>query len=690
MPEPELRQLAEDYLKKLAKVWWELIKAADEAKSVFKDRREQCLAFFAGPVGKVWEDPFQKKFFGKVIPSDFQISINKAFELVALFGPVLYNRNPVRSVNPYDPIMLEPEAFGDPMLYQALVAQQQQEYAANRMRCDVLERYLNYTPQEQPEGGLRQAAEDGITEALVTGMGLLWPESYRMPGSDRTLTGCFYDTNENLVVDPDSRRMDFGKAKWVARRHVQPYWEVERRFNLPEGSLKKKAQHQSSEARASEETRQLKNRDRQRRYTFDAIEWWEVFSIGGIGGRLSGMDPNLRVRFDEVVGDYAYLAIASSVEWPLNCPSDVFETATVDEIRQRFQWPVPYWQDRRWPFAQLAFYRNPDEAWPISPLAPGLGELMLLNLIFSRMACQVYEGTRLFIALAESHKEELEKALRNSRKDIVTFGVHDKRLPIDKLVSFLQYPGIHLDLWKMASALMELFDKRVGLTELWYATSPTQSRTAADIQAKQEKAAIRPDHMAQKVEQWLSEVGAMEKLCAYWSGVRGQDVLPLVGTVGAQVWDGLFADADPEIIAREMQCEVVAGTAKKRNQQLELANIGQLYAPLSQMLTAYATATGDTRPLNTLNTKAFEAMNFDGQGLEMGPWMPPPPPPGSDPEELAAEAEEMRKQESHEAELERKDEAHDMAMAQGAQKLRLEAAKAALQKRLARIKGKAA
>lgn len=692
----DLNRLSEDYLTKLVRIWHEKIKAGrDQGKSAFNAIRKQCMAFYSGTAADVWAEKFQNQFFGTTIPTSVKISINKAFELVALFGPVLFSRYPERSVKPYDPIRLDPEAFNDPMQFQMLMAQQQREAAVNRIRCQILQQYLNYTPKEQPEGGLAQAAEDGITEGLITGMGLLWPEPYRMPGSDRTLTGCFYDSNANLVTDPNATRMDFGHTKWVARKHLDPYWEVERRFKLPTGTLKAKAQFESADAKADRQTRELPNTDGQRRETHDLLEWWEVWSIIGAGGRLSGMDQSHRQAFDETVGDYAYLAISANVPWPLNCPEEVFRTAMPEEIRQRFQWPVPYWLDRRWPFAPLTFYRDPNHPWPIAPLAPGLGELSLLNLLFSRMANQVVEGTKMIAALPASMSKDLQTAMK-SGQDVIYLTLKDSHLKQmgGGKIGFLEFPKLHVNLWDLAAALMELFDKRVGLTELWYSLSPTQSRTATDVQAKQEKAAIRPDHMAQKVEMWLTEVSAMEKLCAYWAGVSGRDVQPLLGTVGAQMWDGLFANSDPEVIAREMQCEIAAGSVKKRNRQLELANLGQLYTPLVQQLSAYATVSTDTRPLNSLNVRVFDAMQFDGHGMEMGPWAPPPPPQQEmSPEEterIAAEAEEARKEESHDAELERKEETHDQTVEHADEKMDLERIKVMTQLRLARIKQKAA
>ena len=673
---------SEDFLKKLVATWRGKLESAREHRQPWFDVREQCMTFVTGAVGAVWSNDFQEKFLGKAMPVRFKISLNKAFELVAIFGPVLYARNPVRSVNPYRPVQIEPEAFGDPndpMVQQyvaQITGQQNHEHARNRLRCRLLESYLNYTPQEQP-GGLEQAGEDAVTDALLSGLGILFPDSYTMPGSDRRLTGSFYESPVNLLIDPDSRKMDFGKAKWVARRHLDPVWEVERRFNLPKDSLKDKAYIESHAAQASRQASDLGNLDRQRGLTFDQIEWYEIWSIGGVGDRLAGADESLRKAFDKYVGDYAYICVAAGgVPWPLNCPPNKFRQASVENIQERFRWPVPYWMDQRWPFATCQFYRHPDRSWPIAPLSPGLGELTFLNFLITRLANHVWQSTKQFVAVVESAREEIEKLLKRG-EDLAVFGIPDMQKNINNLVSFLQYPDLSTDIWATATSVMELFDKRVGLSEIMYAMNVggVASRTATDVQAKQEKASIRPDHMAKKVEQFMCEAAAMEKLCAFWSkgGVRGQDIQPLLGSVGAGLWDQLFADADPEVVAREMLCTVVSGSAKKRNRSTELAGINQLYQPVSQQLGQYAATTTDTGPLNALNRKLFDALDVDGEGLDMGPMAPPPQQP--DP---AIEQEAAMEQQRHEQEMAQGQEKHDQEIDLKQAELSLKEAEAAM------------
>jgi hypothetical protein len=62
--------------------------------------------------GFMWQTDFLKKYVGEMVSPRFKITIAKAFELVALFGPTLYWRNPTRLVKPRKKLELDPAVFG--------------------------------------------------------------------------------------------------------------------------------------------------------------------------------------------------------------------------------------------------------------------------------------------------------------------------------------------------------------------------------------------------------------------------------------------------------------------------------------------------------------------------------------------------------------------------------------------------
>ena len=372
---------ANEFLRPIVTAWLSKVGKGIEHKKPFQDVADQCMGFYCGAVDFLWQDEFKRRYVGNIHPK-FKLSLCKAFELVALYGPTLYSQNPVRSVQPHPRIELKEamllqsmgitpdqmqqlqsvaqlaeqamqqgaevpfEAQQQVQMLQQIQSQIQQmqatdesEKIGNTVACELMEKYLSFTPREQPGGGLQQAAEDAITEGLVTGRGVLWPEGYSLPGSDRVLTGSFYDTNKNLITDPDGKTIEFGDTRWVCRKHITPRWELEEKYDLPKGTLtfegKGKTRFESAEAQSERVANRLGNLEHERGVTFDLITWYEIFSIGGVGGRLSGLTRDWKEAFEDVVGDYAYICVCEDLPYPLNAPREKVAKATDDEVRSR-------------------------------------------------------------------------------------------------------------------------------------------------------------------------------------------------------------------------------------------------------------------------------------------------------------------------------------------------------------------
>jgi len=633
--------LEEHLLGPLTQGWLGKIdQAVKHKRRHFGNVADQCMAFYSGLVDSFYNPRFQQQFINGGFSPKFKVHLNKAFELVALFGPLIYNRNPTRECIPPAPIEYGPEVFGDAAdpqvqaFHQHCVDQDRQRRSVLKSGCQALEAYLNYTPGEQPNGGLKQASEDACTEALVKGRGILWTEAYMMPGVDRVLTGSFYDSVDRFISDPDAETIGLGETYWISRLCIEPHWKAERDRGQPFGTFRNKNGIESAEAKGAGQGNRNWKREHELGNTFDLFRYWKIWSIGGVGTRLTGTAQPLQNAFDDVVGDYAYIEVARGVPYPLNMPYDRFKNGadgngvTDDEVRSAFAWPVPYWKDGRWPCAILDFYRQPNCSWPISPLRPGLGELVALNIIMSRLTFHIYQNTRTLIAVLESAKASVQEALQSSDDEKV-FGIPQILKDIDQIIKFIQGPAVNYDVWKIIEHLFLLFDKRVGLTELMYSLNPgAASRTSEDAQTKQQMLQIRPDYMADKVGAWQVEAARNEKLCAYYSGVGGQSVEPAIGPTGAWIFEKAFTNAGEETVLREMTCTITAGSQRKRNREKQAADLKEVYQAQSQQLGQYMTATGDTNPMNALNEKLFDAMGLtDMQDVKMGPMAPPQPPP---------------------------------------------------------------
>lgn len=661
---PAGRDTPHEFMRPLVEQWLRKIEQAYKAREPFMVVAKQCDSFFSKASGFMWEDGFRRKHLGDSIEvPKWKVTLNKAFELVALFGPYLFWKYPQVWIESEERIDPTPELFADlfediggvtpdhplvQQMHQQAMQETQQESARQTMRNRLMQRYLNYSQREQPGGGLAVHAEIAITEALVKGRAPLWIEGYQMPGSGRMLTGRFWDKVDNLLIDPDASDPKLGDAEFIVRRHCQPDWRVEDLLDLPRGTFQKYGAgvYETAESQASN-IGDVAMQHRKEGKAHNLVVWYEIWSKAGVGSRLRHMDdvkqtmlsPPLHDAFDDVVGDYAYLCIAPNVPFPLNAPSWKFRDpqsneprASDDEVREMFQWraanygpPFPCYLDDRWPVELLDFYRDYKSAWPIAPLAPAMGELVVLNVLISAFTEQAYENRKTIIAYVESAAKECEETLKSGKNPAFVKLNDTIHKDIKAIIQYLQRPEMNKDLLEAIAFVGNLFDKRTGLTEFMYAMSTTQSRTAKDVAAKEEKASIRPEKMANDVAHWLTESADLEKFLAGWT-LEGQHLTELFGRWGSLMWDRLIVAEDPEVVVREMRATVQASDVRKPNKERLAQNLQEMQQYLVPMFQQYAQDTGQTEPLNAFLKTLGESMEQDMSQWELGPWQPQVPP----------------------------------------------------------------
>lgn len=654
-----------EFLQPLVTGWLGKIAESKRARSQYDAVSKICKQFYSGAVDFMWQPEFRNRYLGGKLSPRFKICLAKAFELVALYGPNLYWQNPQRVVKPTARLDWEPDIFGaqmtpegpqftDPMgqfAYQQMLQEKQRESVANRVVTRLFDRLLNYTPGEQPYGGLEQASELAITEGLVSGRGVLWVGDYEVPGAQRRLTRCEWDSHENLWFDPDAESPE--SAWWVARERIEPTWEVERKFKLPPGSLKGKGTFESTNSYGERDGDPFAGTRRARGETNDLLRYYEIYSKMGAGTRLSGVNTMLDKAFDRVVGDYAYLCVAENVPYPLNAPSKVVggsETTDAD-VERMFRWPIPYWIDNRWPFALLQFYRQTRSPYPIPPLAPGLGELMYLNIFMSHLAGRIYSSSRDFIAVLESAAKYLTPALEGG-EDMCIIKLPSMFQDIEKALKFIDQPNVNTDAWQIIDRITDQFERRVGLNELLYGLNAggVQSRTATDAQNKQQAVSVRPQYMRKKVEAWQCEAADMEKFAARWT-MTGPDIerIPGCGQTEGRLWEQYVMAESPERVVRGFRAQVAANSAARRNREKDASNVSAVLGVLFPEFSKHADVTQDTGPLNSLVkrwTEAIEMEPEEASELQMGPRTPasPPPPPPEVQEQMQRQAELQEQQ----------------------------------------------
>ena len=622
-----------EFFRPIVTGWLGAVKAARKSKKWFDDIADQCRMFYAPKSNDaMWHRQFRSKFMDGRAPK-FRLMVNKAFEYVAIMGPSLYWQNPTRELRAREIFMPRQEYFADygdmaDVAYQMTMQQVQQEQNRSQMTRDLMTQYLNYAPGEQPGGGLSFQSKLQVIDMLVTGRGCLWTEKYQYPGSSRVLTGSFYDSNKNLLTDPDACAPDLSDCRYIIRQHVSPRYEVEERFGLSRGALRDKGRMESGDSQSRNINHQT-NADRTQGKTFDLVQWYEVFSKCGVGYKMRDIQRGQIPYFDQmgdaiekVCGDYVYLAICEGVNWPLNAPRQAVENMLDSEIADAFSWPTEYWLDGKWPVEVLDAYHDPDCSWPIAPLAPGLTELMFINIMMSKLANRIWSSSRDFIAVATEAVEEIESVLKDG-DDLSIIPLNKAINPqnaINDIVQVLKMPDVKHDVWLIIDRVAELFDRRVGLNELLYGGNPggVQSRSAADAQNKEKYASVRVNYLSDCVDTCQTNLADKEKFCA-WRHVTGKDIQPLLGTFGAQMWDQHVTGGDPEMVVRNMQTTIVANSSRRPNKSKDADNLNNAFQWMMPAIQEYQMQTGDVNPFNAMMQKWGEANELDVTTFELQP-----------------------------------------------------------------------
>jgi hypothetical protein len=165
-----------------------------------------------------------------------------------------------------------------------------------------------------------------------------------------------------------------------------------------------------------------------------------------------------------------------------------------------------------------------------------------------------------------------------------------------------------------------MFDKRVGLTELTYGMTRNSYRSAAEAQVKSEQISVRPDDMANVLEDAMSMLARREALAARWL-LQEEDIAPVLGPIGASVWKSLQDQVSLGQLAMNYDYRIEAGSARKPNKagriealQIALQTLGPVLQPLVMQ--------GMPGPMNALLRDYCEAIDVD-----YTPYMIPEPPP---------------------------------------------------------------
>jgi hypothetical protein len=599
------------------------------------------MSFFDGPHNWFWKDTYARHEYGynrTIAPPAFRMQVNRVFEAVKLFGSVIYHRNPVRTVTPAKYPFVSPEVVGvvdeqSMMAYQQAAQDTIQRTEIRKIAAMLMERYLNYTPTELD---LKTHSRRVVDEAIIKGMGVWWTEMVTLPGSDIGVIGSFADSVDNFTMDPDATEIE--DITWCARRCTHPIDVVARQYGLDREQLKghldgaKPIDGAGDNQIFTEEDQTYKGRKAGK--SNELVTYWKIWSKTGLGDRLKDTPKELVGTFD-AVGDNCYIVVCEGIPYPLNMPPSALEEQ-VDEttgmppgLFRAVQWPIPFWAEANgWPFVALDFHRKPGYVWPISHIKPGIGELRFLNFAMSFIAQRVATSCETLLGVSKAADQDIkDQILAQSEKGFKVVEISETLgRSVNDLISVFQLPEVSPELWRIVDAVAQQFDKRVGLTELAYAMTSSQIRSATEANVKAEQLSVRPDDMANRLEDSMSLLARREALAARWL-LRPQDVDSIVGPLGAAAWAQHVASMDPATVAREFEYRVEAGSARKPNKATRVEQMQAALQTLGPILQGLVPM-GMVDPLNALISDWADSLDIDAKPYLLPPPPPPPPPPG--------------------------------------------------------------
>lgn len=673
----------------ICRAWIEKIdcarKVRDEKFGVYAREAEQ---FYNGPQDWMWLDEvargkggFLDKDSNAALPM-FRMNVNKPAETVALFGPALFFKYPDVVVQSVSPPLIPPESLGiDPtdkfgmQYYQQYAMQEENASASRELHATLKQHYANWV---QVEGDKKTQARRAITEALTAGLGLLETKWHNPPGSRIHYPKSFYKSWKHYYKDPDAEYHE--DVQWIVLETTATVQHWERKFRLKPGRLK--GHIQSYDAQATQRGRREAKSNQLGGKSFDLVTVYEVYSKHGFGDRLKGTDGKaVRTKLDfSPLGDFCYLALVRGIPYPLNLPTEALH-GDAEEVFNAVQWPIPYAGDASWPVSELGFLDDNRSVWPIPLIKPVIGPMRFVNWCMSFLADKTAASCTTYIGRLKKAGVEIQRQVQGGLSPYGVIDIaNDMGKSIGDLVTFLDAPDFQEHIWRMVVEANEMIDKGTGLTELVYGLSTTQIRSAEEVKVKSGNISIRPDEMASRTEDWLSESVSKEiQALVYLAGE--EDVRPVLGEMGARIFVEQIATRDLDEIMRDFSFRVAAGSARKPNKAARASALNE-FAQYAMPPFVQLAGAGMLGPLNALLQDIADANDLDGDRYVIEA----PEQQGPSPEEqemmLKQQEFEMKlaemqaklgmEQESNEQEFRHEEEMHDMELTNEREKGRLE------------------
>lgn len=506
--------------RKIGKVCLDIITAAKERRRNFLKTGKEIMRYgFSREWNFEYQAMSQRAWFKAQVPKTAQ-----AFQVIvpSLVGPV-----PNRLLTAKDP--------SNP----ALVAR-------TKARSD----YLNYTPQfTNFIDHMRRCHE----ECVGYGGGILWTG---VDPRTKLVTSTFGSVRE-LLLDPNCDIPDDCQVSF--RERVRPKFEVAAEYpdvaaqimDLPS------AGRRWSDEDANYEWDQTDNRT-------DCIRYYECWFRTGIQNFKGGYEIVKELNPGKSDTDAKTAGLSMDNTPAKYCVSEHGFLISFEE------WPIEFHllPSQPWPWTMVKFYNQPNSAYPVSMLQPGLSYQRAMNHLITLMMGKARRCMKTVFAI----KKQGRNALSTSQKTKVNpiSGADEEFIEVEMsennqtLKSFIEQFDWSMEWLNAGITLFNLYDAQfqqaTGLFEyLSTGMSQTQSRTAEDAANRERNSRTRLEDQRDMVSRFHTEVARKESFAAARI-LTGQDAA-IVVPGAEQAW-GIFGQdpqmKDPNYWMQQMQTQAMA------------------------------------------------------------------------------------------------------------------------------------
>jgi len=271
-----------DLLAAIENLWLGQIERAKKVKKrQFGETAERAWKYYGDSNHNfLYLENAQKADEGRISLPLYPITCNLTAEYVRMMLPYIHNKAPARRVSPR------------PWPLSFIMPQPPEQYQANFFVASALQYMVGYTPDRHD---LRSQCRSSVTESLVKGRGVCWHEfEHGLPGS-------FFDSVDNLLIDPNSEQLRH--AAFAVRIRRRPVWAVAEEFGIEREKIRgsytsyqKQARDQWEVATVTGDATGDPNKDK----TADVVTYYEVYSRMGAGHKFVGVaDVNWMVTSAE-------------------------------------------------------------------------------------------------------------------------------------------------------------------------------------------------------------------------------------------------------------------------------------------------------------------------------------------------------------------------------------------------------